>query len=107
MTVSIFKALRDTQNQIAKPSTIPKYMPGRSGVFTKTNGGAQSVGAKLLSVAETIASAARIIARLDADALLSPISAAPTNEVMTSRSNQCGRLSQHRTQTRLLNNTAP
>jgi hypothetical protein len=62
-------------NQIARLRTVPKNIPGRSG-FKKTNGNQ----AKLLRIAETIASAARIIAQLDADALLSPISAAPTNE---------------------------
>ena len=35
-TVSIFKGLRDTQTKIARTSTIPKYMPGRSGVFKET-----------------------------------------------------------------------
>jgi hypothetical protein len=72
------KRCRDTHNQIARLRTVPKNIPGRCG-FKKTKGGA--IQAKLLRIAETIASAARIIARLDADALLSLISAAPTKRI--------------------------
>jgi|SRR5215467_2139966 len=84
----------------ARAITVPKNNPGRSGTSQITNRGIQripSYQAKLLRIAETIANAARIIARLDADALLSPISAAPTTDskyIMTSRQNPCGRLSQ-------------
>jgi hypothetical protein len=73
------KLRRDTHNQMARASTVPKNNPGRTGTSQITNRGVQripSCHAKLLRMAETIASAARIIARFDADALLSTISAA-------------------------------
>jgi hypothetical protein len=52
-------------------------MPGRSGVFKKTNGSTQKIlldhDAKLLRIAETVANKARISARVGAEAWLNLI----------------------------------
>src|SRR5262249_547961 len=81
---AIVKIRRDTHNQIARASTVPKNTPGRSGTSQTATRGVHripSCPAKLLRIAETTASAARIIARLSANALHKPRNKAPTNEI--------------------------